>query len=379
MTLNRKFVFWDKSKVRTFSYGLLVLLLLDFFVLPMSGRAAAAMILLPAAVIIFFLSKKRSIPSLNSKMVLLIMVVIGLLYVTLYYLTGIVYGLYYAPVRLSFRSFFEYILPITVIIASSEVVRTVLLARDKREFNVLAYLICFVSEILIDSNLEGIRTFNQFSDFIGYALFPAVTANLLYHYLSKRYGLYPNVAYRLITTLFPYIIPYISQINAALYSFARLIVPLVIIWFVDLLYEKKIQYALGKKSKWAGIITGVVVVLLLAFVMLISCQFKYGMIVIATESMSDEINRGDAIIFTRYDDQTIEEGQVIVFKRNKNMIVHRVVEIQNINGVARYYTKGDANEDIDAGYVIDSEIIGLTNYKVAFIGMPTLWMRALFS
>ena len=60
------------------------------------------------------------------------------------------------------------------------------------------------------------------------------------------------------------------------------------------------------------------------------------------------------------------------------MVVHRVVDIEIINGVARYYTKGDANEDMDMGYIVDSNIVGVVNYKLPAVGFPTLWMRKLF-
>jgi signal peptidase len=60
------------------------------------------------------------------------------------------------------------------------------------------------------------------------------------------------------------------------------------------------------------------------------------------------------------------------------MIVHRVVDIKIINGITRYYTKGDANEDADAGFITDSEIVGLADKKIPFIGYPTIWMRSLF-
>ena len=60
------------------------------------------------------------------------------------------------------------------------------------------------------------------------------------------------------------------------------------------------------------------------------------------------------------------------------MIVHRVIDIQIINGTTRYYTKGDANEDADAGYITDDAIVGLANHKLPVLGYPTLWMRSLF-
>ena len=112
--------------------------------------------------------------------------------------------------------------------------------------------------------------------------------------------------------------------------------------------------------------------------MLVSNQFKYGALVIATESMTGEINKGDVVIFESYEDQTIQEGQVIVFEKNRSMIVHRVVDIKIINGSARYYTKGDVNEDMDMGYIVDADIVGLANYKLPFLGYPSLWLRSLF-
>jgi signal peptidase I len=111
--------------------------------------------------------------------------------------------------------------------------------------------------------------------------------------------------------------------------------------------------------------------------MLISCQFHFGALVIASDSMTGEINKGDVILFERYENQTIEEGQVIVFLQSGAKIVHRVVKIENIGGELRYYTKGDANEDIDSGYRTDTDIFALSDVKVSYVGYPTLLLREL--
>ena len=111
--------------------------------------------------------------------------------------------------------------------------------------------------------------------------------------------------------------------------------------------------------------------------MLISCQFRFGAMVVATESMTGEINKGDMIIYERYDAQPIKEGQVIVFEQFENKIIHRVIKIENIGGETRYYTKGDANKDQDDGYRTEADIVGLTDVKVSYIGYPTLWLREL--
>jgi signal peptidase len=211
-------------------------------------------------------------------------------------------------------------------------------------------------------------------------VFPAVTSNILYHYIGGLYGKYPNIVYRLITTLALYIVPVTSKLSNAIYAFARLAVPLLIYVFIKALYGKRKHTAeVRKRRVMLRISTAVMAVLMLSFIMLVSGQAKYGLMVIATESMSGEINKGDAVLYVAYDDQTIKEGQVIIFEKNKRYVVHRVVNIVIVDGAARYYTKGDANEDLDAGYITDADIVGLTDFKIPYIGMPTLWLHDLIS
>jgi signal peptidase len=213
---------------------------------------------------------------------------------------------------------------------------------------------------------------------VAVTLFPAVIANLLYHYLSKRYGKFPNIIYRAVTTLYIYVIPVRPALSNALVAFFNILVPIAIFAFIDSLYEKKRRYAFAKKQPLAVALTAVVLVLMISTVALISNQFSYGMLVIATESMTGEINKSDAVIFKRYEDDKVLNGQVIVFEKNSSMIVHRVVEIEHINGQTRYYTKGDANEENDLGFITNSDIRGIVRYKIPYIGYPTLWMRSLF-
>ena len=125
-------------------------------------------------------------------------------------------------------------------------------------------------------------------------------------------------------------------------------------------------------------LTAVVLVIMLGTVMLVSNQFTYGAYVIATPSMTGELNQGDVALYKNLEDDPVNEGDVIVFEKDGIVIVHRVVDIETINGITRYYTKGDANEDMDAGYIHRSNIIGHVDYKLPYVGFPTIWMRSLF-
>lgn len=369
----------DRKVLYTVSLASLAILLVAFFIPDSSGRIVAALCLLPLAFVTHRFVKKRSVYSYHKWTVLLLLGVIALLFLTFYYLGGFYFGFYRTGYRLNVYYFFNFVLPIAAIIVCSEMMRSIFLAQNSRIADTLAYLICILGEVMICSGLSGIRSFAHFMDVVGLSLFPAVFANLLYHYLARRYGVYPNIVYRLVITLYTYIIPYKPAMQDSLYAFSSLLLPLAIYLFISALFEKKKRLALGKRGWLSTSVTVLALMLMTAFVMLISNEFYYGALVIATESMTGELNVGDAAIYEQYDGQNVIEGQVIAFENGKNVFVHRVVDIEYVDGVKRYYTKGDYNEDRDAGFITDDNIVGLVKLKVPLIGYPTLWIRSLFS
>ena len=368
----------DKKRLYIVAISIFILLSFALFIPNGSSRISAAILLAIGGAVSIILIKKRGILSFNKKQVLFLMTVMGVLYISLYYVTGLSFGYYRAYNAFSVTTIFEYILPVTGIIVFSEIIRSSFVAQSDKNANIFAFLICVLGEVLIFSSVVDVKTFNRFMDIVGLYLFPAIISNLVYNYLSKRYGVYPNVTYRLLTTLFPYVFTIVSGIPDSLYAFARLFIPLLIYWFIDALYEKKKSYALQKKDKWSYVGIGAFVCALAGYVMLISCQFTFGMFVIGSESMTGELNKGDAVIYREYEDQVIEVGEIIVFSKNGNKIIHRVVEIERINGKNRYITKGDANQDPDSGYITEEQIIGIANLKIPYVGYPTLWIRSLF-
>ena len=373
----------DKRIIRISSASIFAALLIAF-IIPFgeSGRIVAAFLLLPAAVLIPLFIKKRNILSINKNQVLIIITVIALLYVMIYYLTGLSFGFYKNLYRLNLNNFFKYFLPTAAIIAFTEIIRFVLSAQNDRLASALCYLSCVVADMLICSNIPAVTSFARFMDLVAGALFPALISNLLYNYLSKRYGLYPNLVFRAITILHAYTFSVKSAISESLVNFFRLLLPIAIYLFIDALYEKKRRYALQNTSKFwrvmSKILTVIVLIIMIGTVMLISNQFYYGAYVIATDSMTGELNKGDIAIYESYRDQIIIEGQVIVFEKYDSMIVHRVAKIEIINGITRYYTKGDTNEDLDVGFITDSDVKGLVNLKLPYFGYPTIWVRSLF-
>lgn len=365
----------DKKKLYAISALFPALLLAALFVSVGNGKIIAACIMLPFAVIVCALIKKRRSVSINKKEVLLISIIAGVLSVIIVQMTGVVFEFYKNPYFVSKETLFTSVLPVAAVIVCSEIVRSVMLAQKNKLAKLSAFAICLIAELMTESVLRDIISFNRFMDLVGLTLFPAISANIYYNYVSERYGMLPNIAFRIITTLYIYFIPMATGMSDSLIACIKIILPIAMLALISSMFEKKKKNAVRKGKKLGTLATALTLAFVMSVAMLISCQFRFCALVIATESMTGEINKGDMIIYERYDGQSIEEGQVIVFQENESRIVHRVVEITNIGGEVRYYTKGDANEDRDDGYRLASDIVGLTDVKIAFIGYPSLWLR----
>ncbi len=368
----------DRRILYISSYAASALLLLMLFISTRYNEILCAVLLSGIAVLISWIIKKRAIYAHTKTQVTALLCFIGFLCVSIYLLSGLAFGFARPRHPFSFETLWQYILPITASVIASEHLRAILLAQESRHTSILAYIICILSEILLSTTVRDIHSFYVLVDVVAQTLLPAIIANLLYHYLSRRYGAAPNIGYRLLISLYPYIIPIDSAMSESLHSTLRLFLPILIYFFIDALYEKKKKNALAKKHIVGYAASLLVMVIALLYVMLISCQFSFGLLVIATPSMTGEINQGDAVIYRDYEEQKIEAGQILVFEKDGSTVVHRVVEVEYINGQTRYTTKGDANEDNDAGYITESNVIGIVEAKLPMVGQPTLWLRELF-
>ena len=370
------------KKLYLVSLASIAVLLVALFAPMGSGRMIAAILLLPAALLTAYLIKKRNALSYNKSQVLMILSMIGLLYFVFYYVSALYFGFTKTGYGFKGDIIVRMILPIALIIVSSEIIRYVLCAQKNKIASVAAYVISLLADIVICNSIPGITTFSAFMDVVGLTLYSGIVYNLLFNYLTVRYGYLPNIIYRAFTVWLFYCIPYGSAISDSLLAFFNTLLPIGIYLFIDALYEKKKRYATKKTNRSTQAIGRVIsvasLIIMIGTVMLISNQFSYGALVIATDSMTGELNKGDVAIYESYDDQTVIEGQVIVFEKSGSMIVHRVVDIEIINGVTRYYTKGDTNEDLDVGYVTEQNLVGVVNHKLPFFGYPSIWLRSLF-
>ena len=188
----------DKKILHIISASIFAVLLVIFFIpFDTAGRIIAAVAFTATAVVTYFFVKKRNILSMNKQQVLLILSITALVYIMVYYLSGLELGFYHNPYALNIEFILSRFIPAVVIIIATEIYRWIIMAQQDRAAVVLCYLSCVIAEMIVCSTAtDAASTFNRFMDLVASTMFPAIVANLLYGYLSKRYGYYPNIVYR---------------------------------------------------------------------------------------------------------------------------------------------------------------------------------------
>ena len=368
-------------------YALEILLILSLFfalfALNIEKKLIVMIILIVATALSFIMLSRKKEKSIFERHVSILMLIFAVIYLGFFYLLGLYYGFVRTKYLFTLGNIIKIIIPTAVIIVLSELLRKTLLSQNGnitvkgRKINFSQTLI-FLGMTLIDLVIyTGIYNLSNIDDFlmvIGFIFFASLSCNLLYNYISRRFGYLPIIIFRLITCLYMYIIPVIPDVYVFMRTFLRMLYPFLIYIILEKTYSKSFY----RERKRDTYINGVLFIGVTLLVMLISCQFKYGIIVIGSDSMTGTIDRGDAVIFERYDGQLLNAGQIIIFEFNDIKTVHRIIDKQSVNGEIRYTTKGDFNKKEDTGYRKADNINGVVKLKIKYIGLPTLWFRSLF-
>lgn len=377
-----------KLKLYILEFVLVAALFFTLFASYIETRWFLAIVLLVYLIVIKLLVQRKVAKSIYNKQIVLLLGIFALIYLAVFYALGMHFGFSRSKYLFTLNNIFNIVIPTAIIIVVAEMIRSILINQDGvfkirgHKVNLSLFLI-YISMVLIDYDLYA-RAFNlsNLEDFltaIGLILFASMANNLLFNYLSKRFGSQSIILYRLITVLYMYLIPFQPEVYIFLRIFLRILYAFILYLIMERTYAKS-DFALSYKERKKSIVwTTIIFIIVTLMIMLISCQFRYGIIVIGSQSMTGTINKGDAIIYEQNrGGKKIYKGQIVMFVYNDIKTIHRVVEIKNINGEVRYYTKGDANKEYDTGYRLNSDIEGIVRIKIKYIGMPTLWVRSLF-
>jgi len=312
--------------------------------------------------------------------------ILNLVYLLVFLMLLLTIVRYKKPIKQRTKDINFIVLGLSIIIMVTELIRYMLSlieTRKQRKY-LTTGIIMLLNYVLIDMTIASrvylLNTYSQVCEFFCIFFVQSVAKNLLLNNLSKKYGYSPCLYYRLFMELYLFILPIKPKLNNFIEAVIFLIFPYIVYIILQELTEKrKVQLSKSKnKTECIGNIIAIVLVAIL--VMLVSCEFKYGMLAVGSESMTGTINKGDAIIYKKYEKETpLKEGQVIVFRKNNVMIIHRITKSYKIDDQEEVYqTKGDANKNNDNWLVKQKEVVGTVDTRILWVAWPSVLLNEIF-
>jgi len=131
-----------------------------------------------------------------------------------------------------------------------------------------------------------------------------------------------------------------------------------------------------KKYVSSRVLSTVIIFLILYIVVMYGVPHVFGVekpfMIVVSSSMEPTLHVNDLIIVSHVNPRNIKVGDIIVFRSpiEPNMlIVHRVIEVIEKNGVLMFKTKGDNNPVPDPWVVKENYVIGKVIFSIPYIGI----------
>lgn len=308
------------------------------------------------------------------------------LFLLITYFIGIFIGFSKNVYKLNFSNLINNIIPYLILIVISEVLRYEI--SRKGEGSLLSYVLVTAILICVDMSIF-LKTYDlsigdEQIKFICAIVMPSFFKNICLIHFNRNGGIYSSLLYRLLLDLKIFIFPIFPNFgiywDSVIYTTLPVLMSLIIrLHLKQYKYEYDTRTILKKGALYNYLFYFILFGLILIINILVSCSFKYNMIAIGSGSMSPKIEKGDAVIYEKFDGKNMpEKEQILVFHKDKKIIVHRIIDVVDINEKEKiYYTKGDNNDSPD-GYPIETkDIVGVVKTKIKYIGIPSVLISEL--
>ena len=372
-----------KSYKRLFAFQLITIILffLSSFVPSILGeyfKVLILIVLLALFKVLFGFEKDRNrfIKEICAELLICL-----LIYFLIYYLSGILFTFARTLNYWNYNGIINVIMPMLITIFAREILRYMMVKKSEgSELLLISSCLFFIAFDLLGtfSNKTFSSPYKIFI-YIAITVLPIISRNIFTTYLSYKVGYKPAILYYLVIDMYIFLVPIIPNPNEYIYSVIELIVPMIFMYRIYKFYKREKDEKIDReynKKRIGRLILPTLIIMFLVYIT--SGYFYYYAIVIASGSMTPNILKGDVVVIEKINDKSdIEIGQVIAYKYDNIVVVHRIVKKINVQGEMIYYTKGDANNDIDNCKISEDMIIGIVNIRVPYIGYPTVWIKEL--
>lgn len=304
-------------------------------------------------------------------------IIFSLAFFLLYYLFGLLCGFARVENYYTIYALLSIIIPNILIIVAKEVLRYMMIRKAEGcnaayVFNVILFIFLDITNVIkLSSTTEAFK-------FLSLALLPAISTNILCNYLAKRVGYKASIVYLITMTLYQYLLPIVPNPNEYVVSIIRFLLPLALLWKLLLFFKEEKDEFISRDYHKKRVLAYVVpLILIIIIVYFTSGYFRYFTLAIASGSMEPVISKGDVVVIKKIGNKkgNLKKGQIVAYRYHGVIIVHRINKIVKDEDTFCFYTKGDANSEIDNYPISGDMIIGTVGFKIPFIGLPTVWLN----
>ena len=314
------------------------------------------------------------------------LIIAMILYIIIYFLSGLVFGFERTPYSKSLISIIKNIWFFGSVVVFQEFIREDLIKNNKK--SVLNFVFMTIIFALLDINISNIS--NQFADvqsgfiFVSTILIPATVSSAILTYLVYISGCKSSIIYRMFMLLPPFIVPIVPDYDWFATAIMGITVPLGVYVYLNYVHINKSERLSNReKRKYNPAVYVPVFVFIGLLAGFVIGVFKYQPIAVLSGSMSPTFNRGDAVVIEKLNTQekdNLKKGDIIQFVSGTKYVVHRINDVTNDEyGNKMFITKGDHNNAVDFDKVHLENVKGKVAAIIPFIGYPSVWLSGAIS
>lgn len=308
----------------------------------------------------------------------------GIIYLLVYFGSGVILGFGKSPYAQGIKGISMNIYFFIIPIIARELIRGFLLNSPVKQ-NSLKIVFITILMIVTDISILQIMKIDSLKSlviFLSQNLGPLICINIFASHACIRADPATSIIFLSFMTASEIISPVLPSLQWLTRGLINMSVPIFSYMSMNSYHEKLAKrykpYKLKHENIFSLAAVSIFCILLIWFSVGV---FPVYPSVILTGSMKPVINPGDIVIIKKIqelkDIESLKVGDIIQFKRDEIMIVHRITElIKNDNdGLTYFRTKGDNNSTEDKNPVNPNDIKGTVYKTIPKLGLPALILR----
>lgn len=239
---------------------------------------------------------------------------------------------------------------------------------------IIISLILFVAEINVFILFRSYYSISIFFKSFFSVLLPLIIKNIVFTHIVEYSNILPTTIYSIISKIFLWLMPIYPNIPWLITTIFDCMVYISIYLYINYTANKELRLINKTMLKELNP-KSIIIYMIVALGILWFCTgtLYYAPYSVLSSSMSPQIKVGNLVIVEKCSKDEIKENDIIQFRVQNTVIVHRVVEINyNEKGERIYTTKGDNNETVDETKIKDTNVLGKVVANIRYLGWPSV-------